>query len=57
MFKPLLMRELDDVRREFEINFSSAFLAVRHGVPLMTPGGSIVCISSAAATHYARGNR
>ncbi len=50
VFKPLLLRELDDVRREFDINFSSAFLAVRHAVPMMTPGGSIVCVSSAAAT-------
>lgn len=48
-FKPLLMRELDDVRREFDVNFASAFLAVRHAVPLMRPGGSIVCVSSAAA--------
>ncbi len=49
-FKPLLMRELDDVRREFAVNFNSAFLAVRHGAPLMERGGAIVCVSSAAAT-------
>jgi NAD(P)-dependent dehydrogenase (short-subunit alcohol dehydrogenase family) len=50
VFKPLLMRSLDDVRQEFDINFGSAFLAVRHAVPLMRPGGTIVCVSSAAAT-------
>ena len=50
LFKPLLMREAEDVRQEFELNFMSAFLAVRHGVPLMGRGGAIVCVSSAAAT-------
>lgn len=50
VFKPLLMRNLEDVRQEFDINFGSAFLAVRHAVPLMRPGGTIVCVSSAAAT-------
>lgn len=50
IFKPLLMRELDDVRREMELNFTSSFLLVRHGVPLMTSGGSIVCISSICTT-------
>ncbi len=48
-FKPLLMREVQDVRDELDLNFITAFLAVRHGVPLMEPGGSIVCVSSAAA--------
>lgn len=49
VFKPLLMREAADVMRELEINFLSAFLAVRHGAPLMAAGSSIVCVSSAAA--------
>lgn len=49
-FKPLLMREADDVRAEFDINFMTAFLAIRHGAPLMNSGGSIVCVSSIAAT-------
>jgi len=48
-FKPLLMREVQDVRDELDVTFITAFLAVRHGVPLMEPGGSIVCVSSAAA--------
>jgi len=49
-FKPLLMRELDDVRRELDLNFSSAFLMVRHGAPLLKRGGAVVCISSASVT-------
>jgi NAD(P)-dependent dehydrogenase (short-subunit alcohol dehydrogenase family) len=49
-FKPLLMRSLDDVRDELGVNFLTAFLAVRHGVPLMERGGVVVCVSSAAAT-------
>jgi NAD(P)-dependent dehydrogenase (short-subunit alcohol dehydrogenase family) len=54
-FKPLLLREAADVREEFEINFMSAFLAVRHGVPLMDPGGAVVCVSSAGATQTSWG--
>lgn len=50
VFKPLLMREAEDVRHELEVNFMTAFLAVRHGVPLMSRGSAIVCVSSAAAT-------
>jgi NAD(P)-dependent dehydrogenase (short-subunit alcohol dehydrogenase family) len=49
-FKPLLLRDLDQVRHELDTNFISAFLAVRHGVPLMRKGGTIICMSSAAAT-------
>jgi len=49
IFKPLLLRTLEEVRKELDVNFISAFLAVRHGVPLMEPGGVIVCVSSAAA--------
>jgi len=49
-FKPLLMKDLAEVRSEFAMNFDTAFLAVRHAAPLMRPGGSIVCLSSAAAT-------
>ncbi len=50
VFKPLLMRSLEDVRDELGVNFLTAFLAVRHGAPLMDRGGAIVCVSSAAAT-------
>jgi len=49
-FKPLLMQDLDGLRNELDLNIGSAFLAVRHAVPYMRAGGSIVCISSTAAT-------
>lgn len=49
-FKPLLMRDVDDVRQEMELNFISSFLLVRHGVPLLASDGSIVCISSICTT-------
>jgi NAD(P)-dependent dehydrogenase (short-subunit alcohol dehydrogenase family) len=49
-FKPLLMLEAQEMRAEFEANTMSAFLAIRHGAPLMERGGSIICISSTAAT-------
>jgi NAD(P)-dependent dehydrogenase (short-subunit alcohol dehydrogenase family) len=48
VMKPLLMREAHEVRRELEVNFMSAFLAIRHGAPLMTDGGSIVCVSTSS---------
>ncbi len=50
VFKPLLMRELEEVRQEMDVNFITGYLAVRHGAPLMGRGGSIVCVSTAAAT-------
>ncbi len=49
-FTPLLMRELDDVKQEMDMNFTTAFLLTRHGPPLMEPGGAIVCISTVAVT-------
>lgn len=49
-FKPMLMRELADVRAELDLNFCTGFLMVRHGVPLLSSGGTIVCVSSVAAT-------
>ena len=49
-FMPILMRDLEGVRREIDLNFVSAFLAVRHGAPLMQRGGAIVCVSSDGAT-------
>lgn len=48
-FKPLLMLDAGTLRQEFELNVVSAFLAIRHGAPLMREGGSIVCTSSGAA--------
>jgi NAD(P)-dependent dehydrogenase (short-subunit alcohol dehydrogenase family) len=48
-FKPLLMHDAQSFGADFHVNVISAFLAVRYAAPLMTDGGSIVCLSSAAA--------
>lgn len=48
-FKPLLLQDLEGLRHELDLNIGSAFLAIRHGAPLMEEGGSIVCISSTTA--------
>lgn len=48
-FRPLLMHDVDSFRAELDLNIVSAFIAMRYGAPLMTAGGSIVCISSTAA--------
>jgi NAD(P)-dependent dehydrogenase (short-subunit alcohol dehydrogenase family) len=49
-FKPLLMLDAATFEAELKVNIISAFLAVRYGVPMMEGGGSVVCISSTAAT-------
>lgn len=49
-FMPILMRDLAGVREEMDTNFLTGYLMVRHGAPLLSRGGSIVCISSAAVT-------
>jgi NAD(P)-dependent dehydrogenase (short-subunit alcohol dehydrogenase family) len=48
-YRPLLMCTEDHFRKDLEINLVTTFIAVRYGVPMMTPGGAIVCISSTAA--------
>lgn len=48
-FKPLLMMDAETFRHDLDFNIMSAFLAIRYGAPLMSQGGSIVCISSTAA--------
>lgn len=48
-FRPLLMHDADSFAEEFDLNVVSAFLAIRHGVPLMGRGGAIVCVSSNAS--------
>lgn len=50
-FMPLLMQSAETFMYEYQLNVVSAFLMVKHGVPLMQPGGSIVCISSMDAVH------
>jgi NAD(P)-dependent dehydrogenase (short-subunit alcohol dehydrogenase family) len=49
-FKPMMMLDAQTFREQFDRNVVSAFLCIRYGAPLMEPGGSIVCISSTAAT-------
>ncbi|HKD66346.1 MAG TPA: SDR family oxidoreductase [Candidatus Binataceae bacterium] len=48
-YRPLLMCSEDDFRKDLEINLVTTFMVVRYGVPMMTAGGAIVCISSTAA--------
>ncbi len=48
VMQPILMRDVESVRRELEVNYISAFLAMRHGVPLLQRGASIVCVSTVA---------
>lgn len=49
-FRPLLMHDVESFRAELDLNLTSAFLAIRQAAPHMGAGGSIVCISSTAAT-------
>ncbi|MDH4611438.1 SDR family oxidoreductase [Pseudomonas sp. BN102] len=50
-FRPLLQHDAASFGAELNTNLISAFLAIRHGAPLMARngGGAIVCISSTAA--------
>jgi NAD(P)-dependent dehydrogenase (short-subunit alcohol dehydrogenase family) len=45
-FKPLMLMDAEVMKNEFALNVLSVFYMVRYGVPLMQPGGSIVCLSS-----------
>jgi NAD(P)-dependent dehydrogenase (short-subunit alcohol dehydrogenase family) len=54
-FRPLLMQTAATLVREFELNVVSVFHMVRHGVPLMEPGGAIVCFSSATVLQSMQG--
>ena len=48
-FGPFLSISVEDLRRDLDLNITSAFIAMQLGARLMTEGGSIVCISSTAA--------
>jgi NAD(P)-dependent dehydrogenase (short-subunit alcohol dehydrogenase family) len=48
-FCPLLQLDGQEFRDQFDNNVLSAFYVLRHAVPLMRPGGSIICLSSGAA--------
>ncbi|ANI79058.1 SDR family NAD(P)-dependent oxidoreductase [Sphingobium sp. EP60837] len=49
-FAPFLSASVADLRRDLDLNITTAFIAMRLGAPLMKAGGSIICISSTAAT-------
>jgi NAD(P)-dependent dehydrogenase (short-subunit alcohol dehydrogenase family) len=49
-YKPLLLCDEADMLDEFRAEVLTAFFMIRHGVPLMREGGSIVCVSSTAGT-------
>ena len=46
--KSLRKLTVEEFRDSLDYNLVSVFIAVRHAIPLMTDGGSIVCISSSA---------
>ena len=49
-YKPVLLLEAADMFDEYQAEVMTAFYMIRHGAPLMAPGGSIVCVSSTAGT-------
>lgn len=49
-FAPFLATSAEDLRRDLDLNITTVFIAMQKAAPLMTEGGSIVCISSTAAT-------
>lgn len=48
LYKPLLLCDEADMLEEFRAEVLTAFFMIRHGAPLMTSGGTIVCVSSTA---------
>ena len=46
--KSLRKLTVDEFRESLEYNLVSVFTALRHAIPLMSDGGSVVCISSSA---------
>jgi len=53
MPRPLLLHDPESFRAEVDLNIMSTFMLIKYGVPLMSKGGSIVCISSNAAKKVA----
>lgn len=49
-FAPFLQTTVENLRRDLDLNITTAFIAMQRAVPLMKNGGSIVCISSTVAT-------
>lgn len=54
-YKTVPQQDAASMVRAFELNFLSAFLLIQHGLPLMKPGGAIVCISTGAVGQANRG--
>jgi NAD(P)-dependent dehydrogenase (short-subunit alcohol dehydrogenase family) len=50
VYKPVLLLDEADMLDEYRADVLTAFFMIRHGVPRMEPGGSIVCVSSTAGT-------
>jgi NAD(P)-dependent dehydrogenase (short-subunit alcohol dehydrogenase family) len=48
-FMPILMHSAQTFRDQLELNIITCFLVVRYGVPQLSDGGAVVCISSTAA--------
>jgi len=48
------MLDTPTLRAELELNLVSAFLAIRHGAPLMRSGASIVCYPATEVGYEAR---
>jgi NAD(P)-dependent dehydrogenase (short-subunit alcohol dehydrogenase family) len=53
--KPVVDMSLEEWRRVMSINLDGVFLGVKHGLPLMKEGGSIVIVSSASGIKAAPG--
>lgn len=51
--RPLLLHDKATFCGELNLNLIPTFLLIRHGVPMMSPGGAIVCISSVASKKVA----
>ncbi len=51
VFRPFLMMDLENFQEQFTYNFTTAFLAIRYAIPKMGRGGSVIAISSTAASN------
>lgn len=52
---PVERVDLDDVRQVFEVNVFGVLLGMRHVLPLVRPGGSVVVTGSTASLHGSPG--
>lgn len=54
-YKPFVMFGEAEVLAEYHISAFSGFMLARFGVPLMSNGGTIVCVSSTAGARSCMG--